>query len=567
MTRVVLAAVCALLALPGVASADVVVDATADGPSDGSCTDGDCTLREAVATAPAGETVIVPAGDYALVSDLVVPRDMTIQGAGARSTTIRRDIEFPGRVLSIDSLAAANVSGVLITGGTVPAAAGGGILVEAGAELHLSDSAVEGNDADRGGGIVSSGTLVVERSTLAFNGADGGQSDGRGGGLYVAAGTASLENSTISSNSAEVDGGGIYTQANLDLTNVTIADNFGGGLDQEFAGAQRTLATSVLLARNLGGNCGGTTIVIESTNGLSDDGACEFDGSENQVVPDSRLDFLADNGGETDTHALLFDSPAVDAGATPCVATDQRGIDRPQGDACDIGAVEVVPPATLTVNTVVSGGGWDAEDFTIRVTRDGGDAIAPRPGNGEPEGDSFAIPAGTYRLGAEAARGYVATPGPGCEGDIVLAAGEIKTCTLTFAFTTPPDNGLVIESYSPARTDFDWGLTESFLDQTRGYLQDGALFGATGIVPRRYDVAPGIRVANARTLAGADVFFTGWVETSTFSAAEKEALRQFVLDGGTLIATTDDTGHTMVDAFGLEQADGAGNPTENVITA
>jgi CSLREA domain-containing protein len=572
VTRLVLAVIVALLALPAAANAELVVTSTEDHAPDG-CSQpptGDCTLREALAAPrPADNTIVVPAGFYEITSGLAIGSDVAIVGDGARSTTIRLADTASGRVLFVDSLADADVSGVLITGGNGTSLPGGGILVEAGGGLHLADSAIEGNTADRGGGIYSAGTLVVERSTIAHNDAVGAVT-GFGGGIQIGGGTASLENSTVSGNTAEVHGGGIYTQANLDLTNVTIADNFGGGgLFQEFAGAQRTLATNALFARNFGGNCvGADTHPVQSTNGLSDDATCALTGTGNQVVADSRLGFLTNNDGETDTQAPLFDSPAVDAGATPCVATDQRGTARPQGSDCDIGAVEVVPPATLTVHTVVNGtGGWLPEDFTIRVTRDGGDAIVPRPGNGTPEGDSFPVPAGTYRLGAEAARGYTATPGPGCDGDIVLAPADIKTCTITFDPTTPPDNGLVIESYSPSRTDFDWGLNEALLNETRGYLQDGALFGATGIVDHAYDVAPGIRVANARTLAGADVFFTGWVTTASYTAAEKEALRQFVLGGGTLIATTDDTGHTMVDAFGLEQADGAGNPTENVITA
>src|SRR6185369_6074964 len=133
-----------------------------------------------------------------------------------------------------------------------------------------ADSAVEGNTADRGGGIFSSGTLVIKRSTIAFNNA-AGNTTGFGGGIQIGGGSASLVNSTVSGNSADVHGGGIYTQVNLDLTNVTIADNFGPGLYQQFGGTERTLATNLLLARNLGGNCGGTTLVIEPTNGLSDD--------------------------------------------------------------------------------------------------------------------------------------------------------------------------------------------------------------------------------------------------------------------------------------------------------
>jgi hypothetical protein len=54
---------------------------------------------------------------------------------------------------------------------------------------------------------------------------------------------------------------------------------------------------------------------------------------------------LADNGGPTQTHALLPGSPAIDAASDDCPppATDQRGVSRPQGAKCDIGAFELVP--------------------------------------------------------------------------------------------------------------------------------------------------------------------------------------------------------------------------------
>ena len=73
--------------------------------------------------------------------------------------------------------------------------------------------------------------------------------------------------------------------------------------------------------------------------------------SGTQASPiDPLLGALADNGGPTQTHALLTGSPAIDA-AGDCVAdlsitTDQRGISRPQGTACDIGAFEPPPPLT-----------------------------------------------------------------------------------------------------------------------------------------------------------------------------------------------------------------------------
>ena len=54
---------------------------------------------------------------------------------------------------------------------------------------------------------------------------------------------------------------------------------------------------------------------------------------------DPRLGPLQDNGGPTPTHALLLGSPAIDA-SSACPATDQRGVTRPQGAGCDIGAFE-----------------------------------------------------------------------------------------------------------------------------------------------------------------------------------------------------------------------------------
>jgi hypothetical protein len=56
---------------------------------------------------------------------------------------------------------------------------------------------------------------------------------------------------------------------------------------------------------------------------------------------DPELDLLDRNGGLTATHTLLSGSPAIDAGtAEGCPATDQRGVSRPQGEACDIGSFE-----------------------------------------------------------------------------------------------------------------------------------------------------------------------------------------------------------------------------------
>jgi hypothetical protein len=78
---------------------------------------------------------------------------------------------------------------------------------------------------------------------------------------------------------------------------------------------------------------------------LTDDDSCGFTEPTDLIVADAMLGPLQDNGGPTETHDLLPGSPAIDAGSPDCPppATDQRGVARPQGAACDIGAVEYLP--------------------------------------------------------------------------------------------------------------------------------------------------------------------------------------------------------------------------------
>ena len=77
---------------------------------------------------------------------------------------------------------------------------------------------------------------------------------------------------------------------------------------------------------------------------------------------------LADNGGPTPTIALVAGSPAIDAGAATCVPTDQRGVTRPQGPACDIGAFEVIVPPPVACSFHTEGYRWLACDGTTWVS-------------------------------------------------------------------------------------------------------------------------------------------------------------------------------------------------------
>ena len=72
---------------------------------------------------------------------------------------------------------------------------------------------------------------------------------------------------------------------------------------------------------------------------MSSDLSCGSTRAGDRAGVDPQLGPLADNGGPTDTIALMAGSPAIDAGAA-CPATDQRGLTRAQGTTCDAGAFE-----------------------------------------------------------------------------------------------------------------------------------------------------------------------------------------------------------------------------------
>jgi CSLREA domain-containing protein len=226
---------------------------------------------------------------------------------------------------------------------------GGGIY---GTRVTLTDSTVSGNSAaGDGGGIYGFLDTTVTNSTVSGNGAAG-----NGGGIYNSDGRSlTLFNSTVSGNSAAGDGGGIYNFQNVsmdaNLRNATITQNqAGSGAGGGIFNVGNPLAFfSTILAGNLGTECGGT--ITSNGNNLIGSVDCTVAGS-GFTVADPKLGPLQNNGGPTQTHALLPGSAAIDASlcisALPGVPiTDQRGFPRPSDGnndgvaACDIGAFEL----------------------------------------------------------------------------------------------------------------------------------------------------------------------------------------------------------------------------------
>jgi hypothetical protein len=193
--------------------------------------------------------------------------------------------------------------------------------------MKMTNSTLSGNSAATDGGIFNyyyGSTLTVTNSTLS------GNSAGNGGGIFNGgaymfgnyySGTLTVQNSTLSGNSVITDGGGIYNYGTLNYYNTLIANSTSGE------------------------DCinGSDGIIRDNVNNLVEDGTCS-DSGVNFLTGDPLLGPLADNGGATWTHALLPGSPAIDAvPVISCtVTTDQRGVVRPQGAACDIGAYEAI---------------------------------------------------------------------------------------------------------------------------------------------------------------------------------------------------------------------------------
>ncbi len=236
---------------------------------------------------------------------------------------------------------------------------GGGIhSIGATGNVTLTDSEVAGNVAvqEHGGGLyVSDGTAILSNSTVNANTAGND-----GGGVYaVGTGSLSLTNVTISGNDGGPDGlgqgGGIFVRnPTLALTNATIFDNDafrGGGLWSQ--GGITSLFATILTGNRATseiapnpdcGQFGAVTITSSGFNlvGETAPSDCAYTSEASDLVGvDPRLGPLLDAGGPL-THALLIGSPARDAVTAGCPppATDARGVSRPQGAACDIGAFE-----------------------------------------------------------------------------------------------------------------------------------------------------------------------------------------------------------------------------------
>ncbi len=200
----------------------------------------------------------------------------------------------------------------------------------------------------QGGGITTGGSVALLDSTVSGNTVGGA---GEGGGVFAADGV-SLTNSTVSGNTASTQGGGIFA-GTVTVVYSTVAGNSAPSAANILATTDTLVpfGSGVALPQGGGGNCVVDTTTSNGFN-FSDDASCELAAaSDKQNAGDPGLGALANNGGPTQTRLPQAGSPLIDAIPTAScqadgasgITTDQRGVTRPQGAGCDIGAVEVEP--------------------------------------------------------------------------------------------------------------------------------------------------------------------------------------------------------------------------------
>ena len=316
------------------------------GTTDHSCTDMDCTLREAVEAANQDGVASTIELDGGATYTLNVVDNTGTAGNGLPQITTPITINGHGAIIERAS-AAPNFRFFQIT-------SSGSLTLN---EIELSHGTLASNLATEGGAIYNAGTLVVKNSYMAKN-------EANAGGVISNKGMASIYNSTLAGNYSAF--GAIDNTGSLDLYSNTFYDNVGttyAALSSVWSTGKtwnfnNNLLLSVSATKPLCALSGINPTYVKMAANLATDSSCTF---TTTTVAAVKIDALGDNGGLTPNLSIQSGSSAIDVGnSTACknanvYPRDQRGYNRfadGNGDkvaACDVGAYEynstVLPPA------------------------------------------------------------------------------------------------------------------------------------------------------------------------------------------------------------------------------
>lgn len=347
-----------------------------------------CTLRDAIARAVGGDTIVFslasPNTTIVLSSELLFSytantNPITVDGGG----TITLDGNNATRVMRTNPSTVTILRGLTITRGNADfgagisnrgtltllrstvsnnaASQGGGINNEFGAILTVAQTTLSGNSstsASGAGAVANDGTATITQSTLSSNTASAVASTG-GAITNFPNGSMTITESTLANNTASAYGGGIHNGGTLTVRHVSFVGNVA-----QFAGGLRNVVGTAMVQRSLfrgnqstntasagyggamrqdGGTINGNSNLFwQNVDGGGGFACYQCTSNANAISADPLLGPLQNNGGFTITYLPGAGSAAIDAAnCDPLETIDQRGLPRPEGAQCDVGAVEV----------------------------------------------------------------------------------------------------------------------------------------------------------------------------------------------------------------------------------
>lgn len=351
------------------------------------------SIQSAITAASSGDTIYICAGTYSISSRLNVTKSLTFRGAGARLTTldglestqimmIQDNNLTPGsgNEITVDIDSIGFINGRANQVGSLGECedgnrCGGAIFVESESQINITDSFFKNNYADFVGGAV--GRLIGNYQTVP----------------------STITNSTFESNTAYFDGGGVATLFGFGLTidtstfygnrtmyrsaaavianfasatinNSTFVDNTGpagttvlfGSLDVNHSILAQSSASMIPVCNSLqsvDGNRGNLVTDNSCQNVTSSYPASPATNSAIVSFSSLKLGDLSYRGQSTKTIPLLSGSVALNFWSG-CSGSDQIGMSRPQGSACEVGAYERSSSQTLNTPT-----GWTYASNTL----------------------------------------------------------------------------------------------------------------------------------------------------------------------------------------------------------
>jgi len=313
--------------------------------------DGIGSLRWVLRYAAPGETVRFDPGlagqTISLDSVLIIEKSVTIEGPATKGITLSG--QGTHRVVYIKVPAPVTLRNLSITGGATQSVEVGAAIITGpdATELLLENIAVYGNTAGIGV-VIYGGQIKLINSTVSGNG-------------------------TLSAITSEY---GAVHGKRVEVINSTVSNNGGNGVGAFTGGL---LLKNSIIANNPKHNCAQLAITPLTREGanISDDETCG--GPAEIMIGDPEIGPLADNGGPSMTHALLVGSPAINAGVSCGLTTDQRYV--PRDAQCDIGAYEFTTPTSVTLTidggvAVNQSNGWAVVTGTVTCSRNESFSVA-----------------------------------------------------------------------------------------------------------------------------------------------------------------------------------------------